>query len=96
MQVACGAIRLSRAAFYRPAAVRVGHEQPVIDASQHVVATKPRWGYWQCFYHLRFVRRPWNHKRVHRSTARSGSICPAGCRDASRRGCDTRSPSRPP
>jgi putative transposase len=38
----------------------------VIEALQAVVATKPRWGFWKCFDHLRWQGQPWNHKRVHR------------------------------
>lgn len=63
---ACRAVRLSRAAYYRPPGVRVIQDQPVIDALQRVVAARPRWGFWKCYDHLRFIGQPWNHKRVHR------------------------------
>lgn len=63
---ACGAVRLSRAAYYRPPDVRVLQDQPVIEALQTVVAAEPKWGFWKCFDRLHFLGRPWNHKRVHR------------------------------
>lgn len=63
---ACRAVRLSRAAYYRPIVPRGLTDQPVIDALQAVVATKPRWGFWKCFDRLRLLGHRWNHKRVHR------------------------------
>ena len=66
VQRACRAVRLSRAAFYRPPGVPVVRDQPVIDALHAVLATRPRWGFWKCFGHLRFAGSPWNHKRVYR------------------------------
>jgi len=68
---ACGAVRLSRAAYYRPAVPRaLTTNAPVIDALQSVVATSPRWRFWKCFDRLRLDGHPWNHKRVPGCTAR--------------------------
>ena len=64
---ACRAVRLSRAAYYRPALPRaLSTDAPVIDALQGVVAARPRWGFWKCFDRLRMLGHAWNHKRVHR------------------------------
>lgn len=64
---ACGAVRLSRAAYYRPTVSRaLTVDAPVIDALQGVVAARPRWGFWKCFDRLRLLGHAWNHKRVHR------------------------------
>lgn len=63
---ACSAVRLSRAAYYRPLPNRVAHDQPVIDALHMVVADRPRIGFWKCFDRLRLSGHRWNHKRVHR------------------------------
>ncbi len=63
---ACRAVRLSRAAYYRPPPDRVVRDQPVIDAIQAVVAARPRCGFWKCYDRLRFAGHWWNHKRVHR------------------------------
>jgi putative transposase len=66
VQRACSAVRLSRAAYYRPPGDRLGRDQPVIDALQAVVADRPRCGFWKCFDRLRLLGHGWNHKRVHR------------------------------
>lgn len=63
---ACGAVRLARAAYYRPLQDRLSRDQPVIEGLQGVVADNTRWGFWKCFDRLRNQGRPWNHKRVHR------------------------------
>lgn len=65
---ACGAVGLSRAAYYRPPAegLRLERDRPVIDALQAVVRENTRWGFWKCFDRLRLDGRAWNHKRVHR------------------------------
>ncbi len=63
---ACGAVRLSRAAYYRPPVPRGLSDQPVIDALEDVVSARPRWGFWKCFDRLRLTGHTWNHKRVHR------------------------------
>ena len=68
VQRACRAVRLSRAAYYRPPGdgERLYRDQPVIDALQAVVAENTRWGFWKCYDALRFEGRCWNHKRVYR------------------------------
>ncbi len=64
---ACRAVRLSRAAYYRPVVSQaLTTDAPVIDALQGVVAARPRWGFWKCFDRLRLLGHAWNHKRVHR------------------------------
>ena len=63
---ACGAVRLARAAYYRPPDARVLRDQPVIDALHAVVAESTRWGFWKCYDRLRNQGHAWNHKRVHR------------------------------
>lgn len=63
---ACGAVRLARAAYYRPPGEHVTRDQPVIEALQTVVAEHARWGFWKCFDRLRNLGQAWNHKRVHR------------------------------
>jgi len=66
VQRACRAVRLSRAAYYRPPADRVTRDQAVIDALNGVVAKRTRWGFWKCYDRLRLDGHGWNHKRVHR------------------------------
>ncbi|ODT03016.1 MAG: integrase [Gemmatimonadetes bacterium SCN 70-22] len=66
VQRACRAVRLSRAAYYRPSVPRVLADHGVIDALEEVVKAQPRWGFWKCFDHLRWRGQRWNHKRVHR------------------------------
>jgi len=63
---ACGAVRLARAAYYRPPDERLLRDQPVIDALHAVVAESSTWGFWKCFDRLHNQGHPWNHKRVHR------------------------------
>jgi putative transposase len=64
----CEAVRLSRAAYYRPPAegARLERDRPVIDALQAVVSENTRWGFWKSFDRLRLLSHGWNHKRVHR------------------------------
>lgn len=64
----CEAVRLSRAAYYRPPAegARLERDRPVIDALQAVVNENTRWGFWKSFDRLRLLGHWWNHKRVHR------------------------------
>jgi putative transposase len=68
VQRACHAVRLSRAAYYRPIdeGAHLRRDQPVIDALQAKVSDKTRWGFWKCFGALRLEGAWWNHKRVHR------------------------------
>jgi len=63
---ACQAVRLSRAAYYRPPASRLVRDTAVVAALNDVVARHARWGFWKCFYRLGRAGHPWNHKRVHR------------------------------
>jgi len=63
---ACQAVRLSRAAYYRPPRSRLGRDLDVVGALNEVVARHARWGFWKCFYRLRRAGHWWNHKRVHR------------------------------
>lgn len=65
---ACEAVRLSRAAYYRPIdeGAQLRRDQPVIDALQAKVSENTRWGFWKCFDALRLEGAWWNHKRVHR------------------------------
>jgi len=65
---ACAAVRLSRAAYYRPPdpQARIARDRPVIDALRAVVAENPRLGFWKCFDIMQLEGTAWNHKRVHR------------------------------
>jgi putative transposase len=63
---ACQAVRLSRAAYYRPPRSRLVRDAVVVTALNEVVARHSRWGFWKCFYRLRRAGHRWNHKRVHR------------------------------
>ena len=63
---ACQAVRLSRAAYYRPPRSRLVRDADVVTALNDVVARHSRWGCWKCFYRLRRGGHRWNHKRVHR------------------------------
>jgi putative transposase len=63
---ACQAVRLSRAAYYRPPRSRLARDADVVTALNDVVARHSRWGFWKCFYRLRRAGHRWNHKRVHR------------------------------
>jgi putative transposase len=63
---ACQAVRLSRAAYYRPPISPARADAAVVAALTAVVAEHGRWGFWKCFDRLRLQGRPWNHKRVHR------------------------------
>jgi putative transposase len=63
---ACRAVRLARAAWYRPLPDRLARDAPVVEALTAVVAENGRWGFWKCYDRLRLLGRPWNHKRVHR------------------------------
>jgi len=63
---ACQAVRLSRAAYYRPRPSQLERDTDVVTALNDVVARHTRWGFWKCFHRLRRAGHPWNHKRVHR------------------------------
>ena len=63
---ACRAVRLSRAAYYRPPRSPLVQDADVVTALNDVVARHARWGFWKCFHRLRRAGHRWNHKRVHR------------------------------
>ena len=63
---ACRAVRLARAAWYRPLPDRLARDAPVVHALTAVVAENGRWGFWKCYDRLRLLGQLWNHKRVHR------------------------------
>ena len=63
---ACRAVRLARAAWYRPPPDRLVRDGPVIDALNAQVEQNPRWGFWKLFDRLHNLGQPWNPKRVHR------------------------------
>ena len=66
MQRACRAVRLSRAAYYRPPVPASRRDAAVIAALTDVVARYGRWGFWKLFDRMRAEGRRWNHKHVHR------------------------------
>ena len=59
---ACQAVRLSRAAYYRPPRSRLIQDADVVTALNEVVGRHSRWGFWKCFYRLRRAGHRWNHK----------------------------------
>ena len=63
---ACQAVRLSRAAYYRPPCSRLLRDSDVVTALNEVVGRHSRWGFWKCFHRLRRAGHRWNHKRVYR------------------------------
>lgn len=64
---ACRLVRLSRAAYYRPAHRQAERDQPVIEALHHLIAGEgARWGYDKCSDRLRGLGHPWNPKRIRR------------------------------
>jgi putative transposase len=63
---ACRAVRLARAAWYRPPRDRLVRDTAVIEALTTLVERHGRWGFWKLFGRLRNTGHPWNHRRVHR------------------------------
>lgn len=63
---ACQALRLARAAYYRPPRAAVARDAALIEALTSLVARKPRWGFWKCFDRFHNQGYLWNHKRVYR------------------------------
>jgi putative transposase len=63
---ACQAVRLARAAWYRPRQDRLARDAGVIAALTTQVAANGRWGFWKLFDRLHNLGYPWNHKRVYR------------------------------
>jgi putative transposase len=68
---ACSSVRLSRAAYYRPA-TPTQRDSEIVAALNEIVAVELRWGFWKCFDRLRDLGKPWNHKRVHRVYCQMG------------------------
>jgi putative transposase len=63
---ACQAVRLARAAWYRPRQDRLDRDAAVIEALTTQVAANARWGFWKLFDRLHNLGYPWNHKRMYR------------------------------
>ncbi len=63
---ACHAVRLARAARYRPPRDRLERDRPVVDTLTAQVDQNARWGFWKLFDRLHNLGYPWNHKRVYR------------------------------
>jgi len=63
---ACRAMRLARAAWYRPPPDPLVRDRLVIDALLAQVAVSPRWGFWKLYDRLHNLGYPWNPKRVYR------------------------------
>jgi putative transposase len=63
---ACQAVRLARAAWYRPPQDRLERDRPVVEALTALVEQNARWGFWKLFGRLHNLGHPWNPKRVHR------------------------------
>ncbi len=55
---ACAAVKLSRAAYYRPVRNRDDRDGRVIEALNELVAARSRWSFWKCFDRLRLDGRP--------------------------------------
>jgi putative transposase len=83
VQRACQAVGLSRATYYRPVVNWALRDGPVIESLTVLSTTNPRWGFWKYVDRLRLTGHRWNHKRLWRVYADSGSIC----RDGPRSGC---------
>ncbi len=57
---ACQAVRLSRAAYYRPPRSQLVRDAAVVTALNEVIARHSGWGFWKCFYRLRRAGHRWN------------------------------------
>ena len=68
----CEMVQLSRSTFYRPVRDWRERDTEVIDALNKVIERRPRWGFWTCFYHLRWKGKAWNHKKVYRVYCKMG------------------------
>lgn len=66
VRVACSAVGLSRATFYKRPQMSHEKDQPIIDFLNQVVDKNGRWGFGLCFAYLRNQGATWNHKRVWR------------------------------
>ena len=70
ISVACSAVGLSRASYYKRSTGLREKDQIVIDALNQVVGKNGRWGFGLCFAYLRNLGAPWNHRRVWRITTK--------------------------
>ena len=68
----CRFVGLSRTVLCRPKVDRLARVRKVIDAINEVIAKRPRLGFWKCFDRIRLDGYRFNHKRVHRFTAKCG------------------------
>ena len=66
VRVACEAIGLACATYYKKPAGLKEKDRPVMDALNQVVGKHGRWGFSLCFAYLRNQGAPWNHKRIWR------------------------------
>ena len=66
VRVACKAIGLARATYYKKPVGLKEEDRPVMDALNQVVGKHGRWGFGLCFAYLRNQGHTWNHKRVWR------------------------------
>jgi putative transposase len=64
VRVACEAIGLARATYYKKPAGLREKDRPVMDALNQVVGKHGRWGFGLCFAYLRNQGHTWNRKRV--------------------------------
>jgi putative transposase len=62
---ACHSADLSRSAWYRRPAYKIGDTE-VVAKLNGLMERWPRWGFWKCFNWLRTQGHIWNHKRVWR------------------------------
>ena len=63
---ACGAVGLSRGAWYKPPADRLEKDRDVIAALTTLTDEHRRWGFWKSYERLRQDGHSWNHKRLYR------------------------------
>jgi len=66
VRVACEAMGLARATYYKKPAGRSHKDESVMNALNQVVSKHSRWGFGLCFAYLRNQGASWNHKRVWR------------------------------
>ena len=76
VRVACEAIGLARATYYKKPAGLREKDRPVMDALNQVVGKHGRWGFGLCFAYLRNQDHAWNHKRVWRIYKQMGLNLP--------------------
>ena len=76
ISVACSAVGLSRASYYKKPAGLREKDQPGMDALNQVVGKNGRWGFGLCIAYLRNQGHTWNHKRVWRIYKQMGLNLP--------------------